>query len=158
MIPADLQQRAIPALIISSVDFLVTANADDLWQETIIRMEEPTALAAFLDSDVPTADLLAFDLIHVAQAEIVAMCGNEQRVQRSSWHRWQIWKMLHEQNSELGSIKAELESFRSCNSALFNPVSFEFENGKLGLRRVFNRKVFATLQKTFRKSTNDLKG
>ena len=158
MIPADLQKRAIPAFIISSDSYLTTSNLDDLWQREIIQMEDGQAMGTFLDSDQPSSDLLTFDLIHVAEAMVTANCGTDKELQ-GSWHQWQIWKALQEQNSnQLGSIQAELEAFRTCNPALYKSISFEFENGKLGLRRAFNQKVFDAIQVTFRHISAQLEG
>ena len=102
-----------------------------------------------MDSNISSPDVLTFDLLHVAETEIVVNCNTETE-ERGSWHQWQLWKLLQTQNSHLPSIQAELESFRACNPKSFRTISYEFENGKFGLRRVFNQKVFDSIQSTFR--------
>ena len=103
----------------------------------------------FLDSNMSSTDILTFDLLHVAETEIIANC-NTASEKRGSWHQWQLWELLQKQNSNLSSIQAELESFRACNSKSIRKISDSFSNGNDGLRRNFNRKVFDAIQSTFR--------
>ena len=65
---------------------------------------------------------------------------------------------MYDQKSNLGSIQAELQQLRKCNPSLVNRISYEFENGKYGLRRVFNNRVFDALQYAFLKTDNNLSG
>ena len=65
---------------------------------------------------------------------------------------------MYDQKSDLGSIQAELQQLRKCNANLVNRISYEFENGKYGLRRVFNNGVFDALQYAFLKTDNNLSG
>jgi hypothetical protein len=65
---------------------------------------------------------------------------------------------MYDQKSDLGSIQAELQQLRKCNANLVKRITYEFENGKYGLRRVFNNRVFDALQYAFLKTDNNLSG
>ena len=65
---------------------------------------------------------------------------------------------MRDQNQQLESIQAELHQLWHCNPDIVKRISYEFENGKYGLRKVFNNRVFEALQHAFFKTDKDLSG
>ena len=66
--------------------------------------------------------------------------------------------IIREENPSMSSISAELFQFYRCNSHFFKRIKFEFENGKFGIRKIFNKKVFNSLIHAFRFTNVKLQG
>ena len=63
LIPIDLQQYKIPAVLVPSVNFLTLSKTDLLWRNGLISMDDRHGIATFLDNDTqPSDDLIAYDL------------------------------------------------------------------------------------------------
>ena len=77
---------------------------------------------------------------------------------RSPWHQYEIWKRAREKHPELGSTGAELKTLYECNREYLARLDFDLENGKLGLRRAFNRVVFNALSNAFNETNEKLQG
>ena len=63
LIPIDLQQYKIPAVLVPSVNFLTLSKTDLLWRNGLISMDNRHGISTFLDNDTqPSDDLIAYDL------------------------------------------------------------------------------------------------
>ena len=85
-------------------------------------------------------------------------CDAEIEVNGELWHQYSIWERLRLKHPDLPSIAAELKSIYECNNSILKRIDFEFENGKFGIRKKFNQKVFESLQSGFLMTTAKLEG
>ena len=73
LIPIDLQQYKIPAVLVPSVNFLTLSKTDLLWRNGLISMDDRHGIATFLDNDTqPSDDLIAYDLNRIRKLFISA--------------------------------------------------------------------------------------
>lgn len=172
MLPSELQNHGLPAVLVVGPDFLAITNTDDIWRDEIISLDQNQAIGFFEDRNQLSTDVLALDLIRsltngtlyytkfsLFSKDLNITCDTSGKPnERGPWHNWKVWKAMYDQKSNLGSIQAELQQLRKCNQALVNRISYEFENGKFGLRRKFNNRVFDALQYAFLKTDNNLSG
>jgi hypothetical protein len=138
---------------------LTLSKTDLLWRNGLIGMNERQGIASFLDNDTqPSDDLIAFDLNRISEITLYDKCDAEIVVYGELWHQYSIWERLRFKHSDLPSIAAELKSLYECNSSILKRIDFEFENGKFGIRKKFNQKVFESLQSGFLATTAKLEG
>jgi len=157
MLPSELQNHGLPAVLVVGPEFLAITNTDDFWREEIIGLDQNQAIGFFEDRHQVSTDVLALDLIRSLTNDLNITCDSTDKPnERGPWHNWKVWKAMYDQKSDLGSIQAELHQLRKCNANLVKRISYEFENGKYGLRRVFNNRVFDALQYAFLKTDNNL--
>ncbi|CAG5114068.1 Oidioi.mRNA.OKI2018_I69.chr2.g8146.t1.cds [Oikopleura dioica] len=156
MLPSELQNHGLPAILVVGPEFLVTTNTDEIWRDEIIGLGEKQALGLFEDRHQLSTDVLAIDLIRSLTNDLNVTCKKEEPNERGPWHNWKVWKGMRDQKPQLESIQAELQQLRHCNQDIVKRISYEFENGKYGLRKVFNNRVFEALQHAFLKTDKDL--
>ena len=94
----------------------------------------------------------------ISEITLYDKCDAEIVLNGELWHQYSIWKRLRYKHSELPSIAAELKSIYECNNSIMKRIDFEFENGKFGIRKKFNQKVFESLQSGFLTTTAKLEG
>ena len=63
MLPSELQNHGLPAILVVGSEFLVTTNTDEIWRDEIIGLGEKQALGLFEDRHQLSTDVLAIDLI-----------------------------------------------------------------------------------------------
>lgn len=159
LIPIDLQQYKIPAVLVPSVNFLTLSKTDLLWRNGLISMDNRHGISTFLDNDTqPSDDLIAYDLNRISEITLYDRCDAEIVVNGELWHQYSIWERLRLKHPDLPSIAAELKSIYECNNSILKRIDFEFENGKFGIRKRFNQKVFESLQSGFLMTTAKLEG
>ena len=173
MLPSELQNHGLPAILVVGPKFLVTTNTDEIWRDEIIGLGEKQALGLFEDRHQLSTDVLAIDLIRsltngkqssftalsIFNLDLNITCKDRKEPnERGPWHNWKVWKEMRDQKPQLESIQAELQQLRDCNPDIVKRISYEFENGKYGLRKVFNNRVFEALQHAFLKTDKDLSG
>ena len=76
----------------------------------------------------------------------------------AAWHQYEIWKLARERYPEKPSTLAELTVLHECNPDYLARLDFDLENGKFGLRKNFNRVVFAALSSAFAETNEKLQG
>ena len=94
----------------------------------------------------------------ISEITLYDKCDAEIVLNGELWHQYSIWERLRYKHSELPSIAAELKSIYECNNSIMKRIDFEFENGKFGIRKKFNQKVFESLQSGFLTTTAKLEG
>ena len=57
LIPVDLQQYKIPAVLVPSINFFTLSKTDLLWRNGLISMEDRNGMATFLDNDTSLSPL-----------------------------------------------------------------------------------------------------
>ena len=94
----------------------------------------------------------------ISEITLYDKCDAEIVLNGELWHQYSIWERLRLKHSDLPSIAAELKSIYECNNSILKRIDFEFENGKFGIRKKFNQKVFESLQSGFLMTTAKLEG
>ena len=63
MLPSELQNHGLPAVLVVGPEFLAITNTDDFWREEIIGLDQNQAIGFFEDRHQLSTDVLALDLI-----------------------------------------------------------------------------------------------
>ena len=63
MLPSELQNHGLPAVLVLGPEFLVITNTDDIWRDEIIGLGDNHAIGLFEDRHQLSTDVLALDLI-----------------------------------------------------------------------------------------------
>jgi len=166
LLPAELFDQApgrssikVPdaRLILASHHWLTLESLDALVKRGPKLKRE--AMGVFYDNNTqPVDDLIIYDLVKVSEATVYAVCEATISVDGSPWHQYEIWKRAREKHPELGSTGAELKTLYECNREYLARLDFDLGNGKLGLRRAFNRVVFNALSNAFNETNEKLQG
>ena len=63
MLPSELQNHGLPAVLVVGPEFLAITNTDDIWRDEIIGLEQNQAIGFFEDRHQLSTDVLALDLV-----------------------------------------------------------------------------------------------
>merc|ERR1712037_203778 len=115
MLPSELQNHGLPAVLVVGPEFLAIKNTDDIWRDEIIGLEQNQAIGFFEDRHRLSTDILALDLVRSLTNDLNITCDEPDKPnERGPWHNWKVWKAMYDQKSNLGSIQAELQQLQNA--------------------------------------------